>query len=256
MPCSHAARFDCSAWTISWACCHAPASRSSIAFVRASPAPAVFPEGMTIAHILPDDRNRVKPTTGAHARAWARRHLFVLWVVVTLTMTSSAAWAASEVWLPNGSAPDPLTSAPQHRRPVLFVHGHNPDDASDADFNYRKNWVQAVDGLPSFQQTLDDPANTATLDIEAYFIRFVDQHRSIVEDARDTGDAIERILARHDPSYTPFMANPSTAVRVAIVAFSKGTISARLYLKSLAVPQFDLPAPRGGFNPVSEFVAL
>ena len=139
---------------------------------------------------------------------------------------------------------------------MLFVHGHNPDDANDADFNYRKNWVQAVDGLPSFQQTLEDPANTATLDIEAYFIRFVDQHRSIVEDARDIGDAVERILARHDSSYTPFMASPSTSVRVAIISFSKGTVSARLYLKSLETQQFDLPAPRAGFNPVSEFVAL
>jgi hypothetical protein len=185
-----------------------------------------------------------------------RRPLLVLWVVVTVTLTSSAAWAASEVWLPNGTQSDPLTSTPQKRRPVLFIHGHNPDDANDADFNYRKNWVQAVDGLPSFQQTLEDPANTATLDIEAYFIRFVDQHRSIVEDARDIGDAVERILARHDSSYTPFMANPSTVVRVAIIAFSKGTISARLYLKSLETQQFDLPAPRGSFNPVSEFVAL
>jgi hypothetical protein len=86
---------------------------------------------------------------------------------------------ASEAWLPNGNAADPLTSAPQKRRPVLFVHGHNPGDANDADFNYRKNWVQVVNGLPSFQLTLDDPANTPTLDIEAYFIRFVDQHRSI-----------------------------------------------------------------------------
>ncbi|HEX9504923.1 MAG TPA: vWA domain-containing protein, partial [Acidimicrobiia bacterium] len=139
---------------------------------------------------------------------------------------------------------------------MLFVHGHNPNDASDADFNYRKDWVQAVDGLPSFQLTLEDPANAGTLDIEAYFIRFVDQHRSIVDDARDIGDAVERILARHDPSYTPFMANPSTPVKVAIIAFSKGTISARLYLKSLQTQQFDLPAPRAGFNPISEFVAL
>ncbi len=147
-----------------------------------------------------------------------RRALLVLWAVATVALTSSAAGASSEVWLPNGNAADPLTSAPQKRCPVLFVHGHNADDANDADFNYRKNWVQAVDGLPSFQQTLDDPANTATLDIEAYFIRFVDQHRSIVEDARDIGDAVERILARHDSSYTPFMANPSTAVRVAIIS--------------------------------------
>jgi hypothetical protein len=185
-----------------------------------------------------------------------RRHLFTLWVVVTLTLASSAAWAASEVWLPNGSAADDLTSTPQKRRPVLFVHGHNPDDASDADFNYRKNWTQAINGLPSFQQTLLDPANADTLDIEAYFIRFVDQHRSIVEDARDIGDAVERILHRHDSTYTPLMANPTTPVRVAIIAFSKGTISARLYLKSLETQQFDLPPPRAGFNPISEFVAL
>lgn len=83
-----------------------------------------------------------------------RRRLLALWVVVTVTLTSSAAWAASEIWLPNGSVPDPLTSAPQKLRPVLFVHGHNPDDASDADFNYRKNWVDAVDGLPSFQHSV------------------------------------------------------------------------------------------------------
>jgi hypothetical protein len=184
------------------------------------------------------------------------RHLLTLWVVAALTLASSAAWAASEVRLPNGSGPDPLTSTPQKRRPVLFVHGHNSDDANDADFNFQKNWTQAVNGLPSFQQTLEDPANAGTLDIEVYFIRFVEQHRSIVEDARDVGDAVERILARHDSSYTPFMANPSTPVRVAIVAFSKGTISARLYLKSLETQQFDLPAPRAGFNPISEFVAL
>ena len=184
------------------------------------------------------------------------RALLVASLVVSMALTGSASWAASEIWLPNGNAPDPLTSAPQHRRSVLFVHGHNSDDAGDADFNYRKNWVDPVDGLPSFQQTLLDAANTATLDIEAYFIRFVDQHRSIVDDAADIADAVERILARHDPAYTPSMANPSTAVKVAIIAFSKGTISARLYLKSLQTSVPGLPAPRGGFNPVSEFVAL
>src|SRR5262245_25917263 len=115
--------------------------------------------------------------------------MYASWRLSRPSLMSSAAQAASEVWLPSGSAPDPLTAAPQKRRPVLFVHGHNPDDASDADFNYRKNWVQAVNGLPSFQLTLDDPANASTLDIEPYFIRFVDQHRSIVEDARDIADA-------------------------------------------------------------------
>ena len=60
-----------------------------------------------------------------------RRALLVLWAVATVALTSSAAWATSEVWLPNGNAPDPLTSVPQKRRPVLFVHGHNADDASE-----------------------------------------------------------------------------------------------------------------------------
>ena len=185
-----------------------------------------------------------------------RHLLLVLSVSLAVIAASGPSASAADVFLGDDSVLGAGTPAPQKRRPVLFVHGHNAEDAMDADFNYRKNWIQAIDGLPSFKLTLDAPENAGPLDIEPYFIRFVDQHRSIVEDARDIGDAVERILARHDPFYTPFTATPSTVVKVAIIAFSKGTISTRLYLKSLAVQQFDLPAPRVGFNPVSEFVAL
>ena len=164
--------------------------------------------------------------------------------------------SAAEVRLGDDSVLGPASGAPARGRPVLFVHGHNAEDAMDADFNYRKNWIDGIDGLPSFKQTLDATENLGPLDIEPYFIRFVDQDRSIVEDARDIGDAVERILARHDPTHVPFTTTPTTAVKVAIIAFSKGTISSRLYLKSLATQQFDLPAPRLPFNPVSEFVAL
>jgi hypothetical protein len=179
-------------------------------------------------------------------------------VVIALALVAAGGGPASaaEVRLGDDSVLDAGSGPPTRQRPVLFVHGHNAEDSMDADFNYRKNWIDAVDGLPSFKQTLDATENLGPLDIEPYFIRFVDQDRSIVEDARDIGDAVERILARHDPSHVPFTATPTTAVKVAIVAFSKGTISSRLYLKSLAVQQFDLPAPRLPFNPISEFVAL
>jgi hypothetical protein len=180
--------------------------------------------------------------------------LSMLWVVVTAVLASGVASPASEVWLPGGTMPDPLTSAPQKQQPVLFVHGHNAASDVDADFNYRKNWIDVLDATsPSFQTTLDE---NPALDIEPYFIRFVDQDRSIVDDAADIADAVERILARHDPSYVPNTATPSTTVKVAIVAFSKGTISTRLYLKSLAQQVTGLPAPRAGFNPISAFVAL
>jgi hypothetical protein len=105
---------------------------------------------------------------------------------------------------------------------------------------------------------LDLPEN-AWLDIEPYYIRFQSQNRSIVADARDIAWAVEQILHRHDPTHNPDPANnpdPSTNVKVAIIGYSKGTISARLYLKSLHGQQYDLPPPRTGFNPVSTFVAI
>ena len=182
--------------------------------------------------------------------------LLVFSIALSLVAGIVQAGNAAEVRLRDDTVLGPGSPVPQKPRPVLFVHGHNAEDAMDADFNYRKNWIDPVNGLPSFKQTLDATENLGPLDVEPYFIRFVDQNRSIVEDARDIGDAVERILARHDPSHVPFTANPSTAVKVAIIGFSKGTISTRLYLKSLAVQQFDLPAPRLPFNPVSEFVAL
>jgi hypothetical protein len=179
-----------------------------------------------------------------------RRLLLILWVSLAAVLASSLACAASEVWLPGGAMPDPLTSPPQKQRPVLFVHGHNADSDMDADFNYRKNWVDVLNATsPSFQTTLDE---NPSLDIEPYFIRFVDQDRSIADDATDIADAVERILARHDPTHVPHTPTPTTTVKVAIVAFSKGTISTRLYLKNLS----QATGSRAGFNPISEFVAL
>lgn len=144
--------------------------------------------------------------------------------------------------------------------PVLFVHGHNTDSDMDEDLNFEKNWKLPLNGFPSFKQALDHVDN-AGLGIEAYFIRFIDQHRSIVADAREIEWAVEHILKRHDTSHDPFTQTPTTTARVAIIGYSKGAISSRCYLRSLqpapAEPgPCDFGVPRNGFNPVSEFVAI
>ena len=176
-------------------------------------------------------------------------------LVLVWALACAPAAAQAQVWLKDGSALGAGTSAPEGGLPVLFVHGHKPGVSTDPDPNYLINWQKPLGALPCFQDALELPQNQ-WLGIEPYYIDFTDQHRSLVEDARDIADAVERILARHDPAHVPGAAYPTTAVRVAIIAYSKGTISSRLYLKSLHEQQYDLPAPRGGFKPISELVAI
>ena len=148
----------------------------------------------------------------------------------------------------------PTTSTPPRRLPVLFVHGHNAESDQDTDFNYQKNWQDQT--RLSLKPTLE-LSNNAGLDIEDYYIRFGDQTRSISEDATDISDAIDLILHRHDPSYAyPHISGQTSHVKVVIIAYSKGTLSSRLYLKSLQTSLVGMPPPRPGFNPVSEFIAL
>ena len=158
--------------------------------------------------------------------------------------------------------PDPPPAAPPGRRPVLFVHGHRFDIASDHDSdtnpNYQVNFIERLDGLPSFDLTI---ARNSNLNIEPYYIRFVDQARSISEDANDISAAVDLIVRRHNPGFD--VSNPAAppAVQVAIIAYSKGTISSRQYLQRLqgAVTYPDgvsAPAARPNYRPVSEFIAI
>lgn len=139
-----------------------------------------------------------------------------------------------------GANPAPLAGA---GLPVLFVHGHNLQNSMDENFNYRKNWQEPLDyftlfKLPSFKKALDLQQNSS-LGFEPYYIRFQDQNRSIAEDAEEIGQAIERILLRHnDPQ--------ANQVKIVIIAYSKGTISTRWYLKNM-MPESQ---------PVSEFIAI
>src|SRR5207253_3127499 len=78
--------------------------------------------------------------------------------------------------------------------------------------------------------------------------------RSIVTDAQRIGQAIALIQACQDPT-TP------AGVRVAIIGYSKGTISSRLYLRSRqadlgSVFPNEVALDPPGTNPVPEFVAL
>ncbi|MGE0746346.1 MAG: VWA domain-containing protein [Rhodospirillales bacterium] len=192
---------------------------------------------------------------GAPAGRRGRTGLFGAWALLAAASVFGAAAAgAAEVHLADDSLLGAGSPPPAHRRPVLFVHGHNPTD-DDADFNYRKNWQDPLGGLPSVKAALDLPDN-AGLGIEPYYIRFTDQDRSITEDAAEIAEAVGVILRRHDPSFDPGDPNDTTPVQVAIVAYSKGTISTRQYLKSLQVQVAGMPAPRPDFRPVSEFVAI
>jgi hypothetical protein len=170
--------------------------------------------------------------------------------------------AAVEIFVPDPTQPIEIIELqdapdiPANPLPVLFVHGHNSEDADDGGDldangtgtpNFKKNWINPLNGLQSFHSTIYSPLNTQ-LGIEPYYIRFRNQERDIRIDAAEIGEAITMILQRHDPNFDPTDAQ-STHVKVVIIGYSKGTISARYYLKQLYDPDTD-------FKPVSEFIAI
>ena len=197
-----------------------------------------------------------------------------LYVLLVLCAFPSLAKATAEVHLADDSLLTASSPPPAPTRvPVLFVHGHSFDlldigNTTDDPLNpnYKKNWWNALNSLPSFKQTIDH-TNNSGLNIEQYYIRFADQARSITEDARDIEDAVDRIIQRHNPGFNTAAPTAPPPVQVIIIAYSKGTISARQYLKSLQVPVQDpapvsgqpaapLTAPRPNYRPVSDFIAI
>jgi Mg-chelatase subunit ChlD len=160
---------------------------------------------------------------------------------------------AVDIYLADGTLLNAASPAPARAQPVLFVHGHN---LSLTEPHYRTTWMEPLGTLPSFGETLAAAENTG-LDIEPYFLNFGIHDRSIVEDARAIGEAVDSILQRHhDPAELPLDTSHPPRVRVVIIAYSKGTISVRLYLKSLQQQEYTLPPPRQFFHPVSEFIAI
>lgn len=191
--------------------------------------------------------------------------LLVVWLLVVplLTAVPFRHGAAFELfWIDNNSQVIEVTGStgscpsPPKSRPVLFVHGHPLDGSSSSTPSYQRNWVDGT----SFNLTLGLNENQG-LDIQDYYIEFQVRDRSILEDANKIGQAIGLIQDCQNSS------NPSD-VKVAVVAYSKGTISTRLYLRSRHAASLgqDLSSEFPGdvpliphspaTNPVSEFIAL
>ncbi len=195
-----------------------------------------------------------------------RRLSFCVVAMLSLAMLSLAPGpaGAAELYDFDGQTID-ITVAPTwpappglRRQPVLFVHGHAEDTSGDP--NYKRNFWAEPAGLTltSFRRTLNDNSG---LDIEPYYIRFADRTRSITDDAFEIGEAIDYIVRRHNEAFEPSNATSVPPVQVAIIAYSKGTLSSRQYLKSLLQQVQDnggisMPAPRPGYRPVSEFIAI
>lgn len=190
------------------------------------------------------------------------RHSLALAVLFLVALVAPAASAFELFWIDDSGTHHEVTgsagSCPgqPNSRPVLFVHGHPLFGSSGSGSNYQRNWIDGT----SFNTALTATENQA-LNIEDYYTEFLVSNRSILEDANKIGQAISLIQACQDP--------PNAAdVKVAIIAYSKGTISTRVYLRSrfMAGQGQDLSSEYPGdvalvphspyINPVSEFVAL
>lgn len=194
---------------------------------------------------LPSERRARRP-------AW--RGLALAAVLVTVAAPSADAFDLyrvdgagqfTAVNGPSGTCP----SAPRPRA-VLFVHGHELG-SSGSGGSYQDNFTAASG--PSFAGALARTENQ-DLGIEAYYIQMREANRSIFVDAQRIGQAIALIQACQDPT------GPAS-VRVAIIGYSKGTISTRVYLRSRQADlSADFPGEIAldppGASPVSEFVAL
>jgi hypothetical protein len=201
------------------------------------------------------------------------RTLLQVTVLVALGIVASRAEALELYYYNNTGAlvtlPDPPPAVAAGRRPVLFVHGHRfdfftgDDNDSDTDPKYQVNFIRRLNigagmTLPSFDLTI---VRNSNLNIEPYYIRFVDQARSISHDANDVSAAVDLIVRRHNPGFDVINPPGPPEVQVAIIGYSKGTISARQYLQRLhapvSYPDGVMPlATRTGYRPVSEFIAI
>lgn len=156
---------------------------------------------------------------------------------------------------------DPVT-APDHRLdavafrpqggqriPVLFVHGHSRGSG--------EAWFDTGNLTTSFAAVL---AANPDLSIDAFYLELPlhgddfpqNQGRSIAEDAQEILAVIEGGPDSRGGEQVGILNLPAyqSLGRVAIIAYSQGTISARYYLKHL------MGTRRNGAITVSEFVAL
>lgn len=209
----------------------------------------------------PTEPNANETARGAVPRWATIRRLLILLPLFMVLFTHDAS-AFQLFWIDDAGTQHEVTGAngtcpsQPRSRPVLFVHGHPP--ATQSGQSLQRNWVDGT----SFNAAIMLPENQG-LDIEDYYIEFAVANRSILEDANKIGEAIALIQACQSP------ASPAS-VKLAIIAYSKGTISTRTYLRARHMagqsPAQDLSTvfpgdvpltPHSpGVNPVSEFIAV
>jgi hypothetical protein len=153
--------------------------------------------------------------------------------------------------IPLSGRVDAVAYRPQgfgQRIPVVFIHGHSGGSA-DAWFN--------TTGGTSFAAAL---AANPQLPLDVFYMELPlhgsahpgNQGRSIEEDAQDVLAVIEGGVDSRGGSHVGILNMPAYqgVGRVAIIAYSQGTMSSRSYLKNL------MGSRRNGAITVSEFVAL
>ena len=134
------------------------------------------------------------------------------------------------------------------RLPVVFIHGHsrNPTEV----------WFEDGGGTAVSKVLALNP----TFGIDAFYLELPlhgtnfpqNQNRSIADDAVDILAAIEGGLDSHGATQVGILNMPAyqASGRVAIVAYSQGTLSARQYIKNLMGDR------SGGAITVNEFVTI
>ena len=146
---------------------------------------------------------------------------------VTVYLDPAYGSDGKEIQLTMENINDPNFPKPKLHQPVLFVHNHHFDDEKD---------------VRSFRETLALPEN-ARLGIEPYYLDLEDG--KYADNAAKIKEAVELILLHQDDP-------GANRKKVAIIAFGRGALSARLYLKELWEKQHK----QLSFHPVSEFIAV
>jgi len=197
---------------------------------------------------------------------------------VTVYLAPGYSTDGKEVQLTLEGLTNPKFPRPNNHNPVLFVHGHHfinilkkhpkktsfgdevPKERHQTDRewvggatpkSYQRDWQRPGNGLPCFRDTLE-LAENSWLEIEPYYIDLEDyqddeekKNRSIEADALKIQEAVNLILLHQgDPG--------ATNIKVAIIAYGKGAISARFYLDKL----WEEQKRRLSFHPVSELIAI
>lgn len=137
--------------------------------------------------------------------------------------------------------PSPSPSSAGQRIPVLLVHGHAGDVS--------ETWIETANGTSFNEAVAANPQLPLNISMP---LPNLGQNQSIAEDATDILAIIEGGTDSQGRTHRGLLNNPVYQAfgKVAIIAYSQGTLSSRYYIKNL------MGSRRNGAITVSEFVTL